>query len=125
MPGSFFLGRPVGIISGSFNIPLLPGNTAAVNSVPWNVPISVQQFGLLIRADAPDDPIGSGPDTVLPVDDVQNNNNIAQRNVSATVPLPIPTLNQWAILISTLLLAGTAFIALRRRTLGRRKGREV
>ena len=100
---------------GSFTIPLLTGNTAAVNSVPWNVPLNVQQFGLLARADAPNDPIGSGPDTIVPVDNVENNNNIAQRNVSALAPSSIPTLNQWGIFITALLLGGAAFIALRRR----------
>jgi hypothetical protein len=36
---------------------------------------------LLARADAPKDPVGSGPDTVVPVDNVLNNNNIVQRNI--------------------------------------------
>jgi len=71
----------------NFVIPALAGSSEAVSSVEWEVPFGFQEFGLLIRADALDDPIGSGPDTVFPVDNVENNNNIAQRNFSLRSPL--------------------------------------
>lgn len=73
-PGSF---SPV----GNFNIPSLAGYAETVQSVSWNVPAISGHMCLLARADSPPhDPIGSGPDTVVPVDEVPNNNNIAQKN---------------------------------------------
>jgi PKD repeat protein len=65
-----------------FTIPSLAGGAEAIDSVVWNVPYITGHFCLLARADAPDDPIGSGPDTVSPVDLVYNNNNIAQKNAN-------------------------------------------
>jgi hypothetical protein len=50
--------------------------------VLWNTPYTAGHFCLLARADAPKDPIVSGPDTVAPVDEVYNNNNIAQKNTN-------------------------------------------
>ena len=61
----------------------LPGNSTVVKAVPWNVPFITGHFCFLARADSPvQDPIGSGPDTVAPVDRVYNNNNIAQKNLT-------------------------------------------
>jgi hypothetical protein len=73
-PGSY---NPV----GNFNIASLPGLSETVQSVSWSVPALAGHFCLLARADSPPhDPIGSGPDTQVPTDLTQNNNNIAQRN---------------------------------------------
>jgi hypothetical protein len=66
----------------SFNIPSLAGGAEVIRAVAWNVPFITGHFCLLARADAPNDPIGSGPDTIAPVDSVQNNNNIAQKNTN-------------------------------------------
>jgi hypothetical protein len=66
----------------TFNVPSLTGGASTVQSVTWPVPSIAGHFCLLARADATEDPIGSGPDTVSPVDDVPNNNNIAQTNTS-------------------------------------------
>jgi hypothetical protein len=65
---------------GSFNIPSLAGGAEEVKSVTWNVPFITGHFCLLARADAKEDPLPTGPDTIVPVDYVQNNNNIAQKN---------------------------------------------
>jgi PKD repeat protein len=65
-----------------FGIPSLAGGAEQVQSVSWSVPYLVGHFCLRARADAPDDPIGSGPDAMLPVDHVPYNNNIAQRNTN-------------------------------------------
>lgn len=75
---------PSGWLSvGSFSIANLPGLSDTVGFVSWSVPSTTASLALLVRADAPGyDPIGSGPDTMLPVDVVENNNNIAQRNLS-------------------------------------------
>jgi hypothetical protein len=67
---------------GSFDIPLLAGGATTVQSVPWSVPYFEGHFCLLTRADAPKDPIGSGTDTVIPVNAVRNNNNIAHKNTN-------------------------------------------
>jgi hypothetical protein len=67
---------------GSFNVPNLPGGASIVRSMSWNVPNISGHFCLRARADAAKDPIGSGPDTVAPVDKVPNNNNIIQTNVN-------------------------------------------
>jgi PKD repeat protein len=66
----------------SLSIPSLAGGATIVGSVSWNVPYFTGHACLLARADAPHDPLGSGPDTVLPVDNVPNNNNIGQTNSS-------------------------------------------
>jgi hypothetical protein len=66
----------------SFTIASLAGGSSTVQSVPWNVPYIAGHACLLARADAPHDPLGSGPDTTLPVDLVPNNNNIAQKNMN-------------------------------------------
>jgi hypothetical protein len=64
----------------TFHIASLAGGAEVVESVVWNTPNIAGHFCLLARADAPKDPIGSGPDTVSPTDSVPNNNNIAQKN---------------------------------------------
>jgi hypothetical protein len=69
----------------TFFIPNLPGNGTMVKAVPWNVPFITGHFCFLARADSPvKDPVGSGPDTVAPVDLAYNNNNIAQKNVTVS-----------------------------------------
>jgi len=65
---------------GFTTIPSLAGNSEAVKSIPWTPPNITGHFCFLARVDSHEDPIGSGPDTVAPVNLVQNNNNIAQRN---------------------------------------------
>ncbi len=75
-PGSF---SPV----GSLTIASLAGGAVTVKPVSWSVPGISGHFCLLARANAPKDPIGSGTDTVAPVDHVPNNNNIAQKNLYA------------------------------------------
>lgn len=72
---------------GSSNIPVLAPMSSVVKAIPWNTPNILGHFCLLARADSFEDPISSGPDTVLPVDVVPNNNNIAQRNLN-TVDFP-------------------------------------
>jgi PKD repeat protein len=72
---------------GTFNIPSLVGGAQHVESLTWSVPYLTAHYCLLARADAPNDPIGSGPDTIVPVDHVPNNNNIAQKNLHV-VPFP-------------------------------------
>jgi PKD repeat protein len=67
---------------GSFNIASLAGGAQTVKVIPWNVPFTAAHFCLRARADAPKDPVGSGPDTVAPVDWPPNNNNIIQKNVN-------------------------------------------
>jgi hypothetical protein len=67
---------------GSFVISSLAGGAETVKSLSWSVPGIAGHFCLLARADAAKDPIGSGPDTVSPVDLVPNNNNIAQKNLN-------------------------------------------
>ncbi len=67
---------------GNVHIPSLAGGAVTTKSLTWNVPFITGHFCLLARADALQDPIGSGPDTVAPVDKTQNNNNIAQRNAN-------------------------------------------
>jgi hypothetical protein len=67
---------------GTINIPVLPPLSQIVKAVPWNTPNITGHFCLLARADALEDPIGSGYDTVAPSDLVQNNNNISQRNLN-------------------------------------------
>ena len=66
----------------SFNIPSLAGGATTVQSVVWNVPFITGHFCLLARADALEDPLPTGPDTIAPVDSPKNNNNIAQRNTN-------------------------------------------
>ncbi len=68
---------------GSFNVSSLAGGATTVQSVVWNVPFIAGHFCLLARVDSLEDPLGSGPDTVAPVNGVPNNNNIAQRNTHA------------------------------------------
>jgi hypothetical protein len=65
---------------GSFNIPSLAGGAIEVKSVSWNVPFFAGHICFLARADALEDPLATGPDTIAPVDHVPNNNNIAQKN---------------------------------------------
>jgi PKD repeat protein len=67
---------------GSFNVASLAGGAQVVKVIPWNTPYTTGHFCLRVRADAPDDPVGSGPDTVAPVNWPPNNNNIAQKNVN-------------------------------------------
>jgi hypothetical protein len=67
---------------GAVNIPSLAGGALTVKPLAWSVPSITGHFCLLARADATEDPIGSGPDTVPPVDNVRNNNNIVQRNTN-------------------------------------------
>jgi PKD repeat protein len=73
-PGSW---SPVGNVT----IASLPGAGVTIRTLSWSVPGIAGHFCLLARADAPKDPVGSGPDTVVPVDQVLNNNNIVQRNI--------------------------------------------
>jgi PKD repeat protein len=75
----------------SFHLASLAGGAEKVKSVVWNTPYTTGHFCLLARADAPDDPINTGPDTVLPTDEVMNNNNIAQRN---TYVVDYPTVEE-------------------------------
>jgi len=65
---------------GNVYIPSLAGGATTTQALTWNVPYFSGHLCLLARADAPQDPIGSGPDTIAPVDATANNNNIAQRN---------------------------------------------
>jgi PKD repeat protein len=74
-PGSFNL-------ANSFVVASLAGGGEVVQSVPWNTPYSIGHFCLRVRGDAPKDPIGSGPDTKVPVSYPPNNNNIAQKNLN-------------------------------------------
>ena len=67
---------------GNVFIPSLAGGAVTTKSLTWNVPYFSGHLCLLARADAPNDPLGSGPDTVSPVDKTRNNNNIAQRNTN-------------------------------------------
>jgi len=67
---------------GTINIPVLPPLSEIVVAIPWNTPNITGHFCMLARADSLEDPIGSGYDTVLPVDLVQNNNNISMRNLN-------------------------------------------
>jgi hypothetical protein len=69
-------------IAASAHIASLAGGAEAVRAVPWNTPNLTGHFCLLVRADSPDDPVGSGFDTVAPSSDVQNNNNISMKNVN-------------------------------------------
>jgi hypothetical protein len=67
---------------GSLSIPSLnPGDTAVVPLV-WNTPNITGHFCLLVRADALNDPIGWGIDTMAPAEDVPNNNNISMLNLN-------------------------------------------
>jgi hypothetical protein len=68
--------------AGSAHIASLAGGAQAVVAVPWNTPNITGHFCLLARADSSDDPVGSGPDTTIPQNDVQNNNNISMKNVN-------------------------------------------
>jgi hypothetical protein len=61
-------------------IPSLAPGAVVIVSVPWNTPLITGHFCLRARIDSLEDPIGSGPDTILPTDAVRNNNNIAQKN---------------------------------------------
>ena len=67
---------------GFFLIPSLAPGAEYTGWVQWDTPAIAGHFCLRVRADSPDDPIGSGPDTVVPVDAVKNNNNIAMKNVN-------------------------------------------
>ena len=67
---------------GTIHIASLAGGAEVIQSVVWNTPNIAGHFCLLVRADAPKDPIGSGFDTVSPTDEVPNNNNIAQKNAN-------------------------------------------
>ena len=69
-------------VAGSAHIASLAGGAKAVVAVPWNTPNITGHFCLLARADSPGDPVGSGPDTTIPQNDVQNNNNISMKNVN-------------------------------------------
>jgi hypothetical protein len=66
----------------NFSIASLAGGAETVGSVAWHTPYIGGHFCLLARADAPKDPIGSGPDTIAPVDVTSHNNNISQKNVN-------------------------------------------
>jgi hypothetical protein len=74
---------------GTVSIPSLGGGGITVQQVAWSVPSTSGHFCLLARADATEDPIGSGPDTVVPVDNVRNNNNIVQRNTNVVDYPPV------------------------------------
>ena len=85
----------------SLAIASLSGGAETVGSVPWNVPYITGHACLLARADAPHDPLGSGSDTTLPVDSVQNNNNIAQKNSSIADMPEITTCGVYTTTVST------------------------
>ena len=67
---------------GFFMIPSLAPGAEYIGWVMWDTPTIEGHFCLRVRADSPDDPIGSGPDTIAPVDAVKNNNNISMRNLN-------------------------------------------
>ena len=67
---------------GFFMIPSLAPGAEYIGWVQWDTPIIAGHFCLRVRADSPDDPIGSGPDTITPADAVKNNNNISTRNLN-------------------------------------------
>jgi hypothetical protein len=67
---------------GTFHIPNIPPMSQVVVPIPWNTPNLAGHFCLLARADALEDPVGSGFDTVAPADLVQNNNSIGMRNLN-------------------------------------------
>lgn len=93
-PGSF-------TYLGTFNIANLGGGATKVRKVLWNVPYTTGHFCLRARADAPKDPLGSGPDTVSPVDYVQNNNNIAQKNANTVAFDPITECGVYTTTVQT------------------------
>jgi hypothetical protein len=72
-PGSF-------TYLGSMSLPGMAGGAVEVRKVLWNVPNITGHFCLLARAKATEDPTDSGPDTIVPVHLVYNNNNIVQKN---------------------------------------------
>ena len=67
---------------GYFNIPSLAPGAVYIGWVQWDTPAISGHFCLRVRTDSPDDPIGSGPDTIAPTDLVNNNNNISMRNLN-------------------------------------------
>jgi PKD repeat protein len=67
---------------GSATIPSLAGGAETVKVIPWSTPYTTGHFCLRARVDAPDDPVGSGPDTQSPVEFPPNNNNIVQKNLN-------------------------------------------
>jgi hypothetical protein len=67
---------------GFFQVPSLAPGAEYVGWVQWDTPNTSEHFSLRVRADSPDDPIGSGPDTIAPTDVVKNNNNISMRNLN-------------------------------------------
>jgi hypothetical protein len=60
---------------------LAPGDEA-VRAIAWHTPDITGHFCLLVRIDSLADPVGSGLDTVSPVDLPQNNNNISMLNLN-------------------------------------------
>jgi hypothetical protein len=68
--------------AGSAHLLSLAPGTEVVRAIPWSTPNLSGHFCLLARADSPDDPVGSGWDTVVPAYHVPNNNNISMRNLN-------------------------------------------
>ena len=73
---------------GSAQIPTLAPMTSVVKAIPWHTPNLFGHYCLLARADSNEDPLDSGFDTVVPTDEVPNNNNIAERNVTILDDFP-------------------------------------
>jgi len=67
---------------GKFLIPSLNAGEEHIGWVQWDTPTTYKHFSLRVRVDSPDDPIGEGPDAIVPTDKVNQNNNISIRNVS-------------------------------------------
>jgi hypothetical protein len=67
---------------GEFTISSLAAGEEHIGWVQWDTPTTYKHFSLRVRVDSPDDPIGEGPDAIVPTDKVNQNNNISMRNVS-------------------------------------------